>query len=872
MFRVIATIVLAVQASQEPWRPTARVLDAYSRNISLSVAVESKGDATEVFSGAGGEVFALRHERGKLALARNAPPYTWSTAGVVLDIALAQDFAYVAAFRDGLHVFDRSDKGTKSAHWPAPANRQVLCVACVEVGMQRIIAIGTESHDGARGGEFFVLRHDRERGALIELVRIDLGAPVFTLAATELLGSEDADFALFVGTGCAPGGALQRFDLALNPGGAAQRADIVDELGWNPRDENGALKRGIVRDLVLDPYFQRLYAAAFWDGVQAFDIGLEQGGLKPLAQDGWPLFLPNDPELGFGCRCETGSSRAQTVAHALAFTDPGTRLTLAQLLEFIREREHLDFARQLVVALGPARTDVSCVQALSELNGYAPCNADCAPREVHACTDPDAPGPAVGLFSFDLVGGALSDSLPDSRIVGAGARGGVGAIATSLAIANVSESGYDLFAANTAFGLQTYYVASGDDRWQFNRTSAWSGAPPARMPMPAFDDLLVVRGERDVLLAACEGSLAAFDLDAESRAPLSRPWLGANPQNASNPTAPWLEREHGILLTHFEGENARVIAATRAGGPGNPGGLAFYDASNPARPVKAGETELDRRGFGYGVVAARGLVRGASEARRWLYTTQEIKALDQPLERWSVRLWDLGTANAPLDPTQSAGPSLLAVHETTREDARELGGLAVLDDCADEHFVYALYAPRAPLAGEATRAGDAGLLALRTRAHGDAVELVELAQLPAFSDVTWQHRSVRATIDHERSRLYAAWTGLLAICDIADPARPRWIARRDLRGRKGLYGLMPTPVQVAPGPTLDGRHYVYVALLNDGLGVLDATDAASFEGAPLHVITTPWQTTAVLVDPRDPSRRRVFAAEGTRGLEWLELR
>jgi hypothetical protein len=488
----------------------------------------------------------------------------------------------------------------------------------------------------------------------------------------------------------------------------------------------------------------------------------------------------------------------------------------------------------------------------------------------------------VGIYAFELRDGAPGElrerggTLPIARLGGFGRQGNVGAIAFALAAGGESEEGYDVHCANVAFGLQCLRATRADEGWTLQRAAAWNASAPARLPMPAFDDLVFVDGEPDVLLAASEGGLAAFALDPANAHPLSAPWRGANPQNERNPLAPWVARAHAITLLHYGGENARIVATTRAGAPGNPGGLSFFDVRDPARPAPLGDDEVDRGGFGFGLAAARGLGGDAAQPQRWLYTTQEVKVAGRELETWSVRLWDLGTAQTPLDPARdgAGAPRLLATLETARDERIELGGIAVLED-GGEHFVYALYEPRMPLAEEPPWHGEVGLLVARTQRRADgslALERLDPARLPAFAGATNEHRSVRATLDRERGRLYAAWVGMLAICDVSDPTHPRWIARRDLRGERWTYGLVPAPVQVALGPVIDERTYVYVAMLNDGVCLLDATDAASFESSKPHVFATPWQTTSVLVDPRDPSRRRLFVAEGTRGVEWLEVK
>lgn len=842
---VLCALIIQAASSLTPaadpaWRPQLVRLDGYSRNISMAVAVEPRAGGVEIWSGAGGDVFLLERAAGKdskLALARDDWPYTWSTSGVVLDLALAPDFAYVAAFRDGVRAFDRADPGREATSSPGRPGEQALSIAWCELGPRRFVALGSEGYGAERGGGVALYEHLRERRELRLVSSCELGA-TYAVALSTRAAAPGAELVLLAGTGCSADGGLVRLDLHV----AEDEVRVVRRARWSAPDQGGAPKPTVVRDILLDGQRDVAYVAAFWDGVWAFDLSAEEG-LAPLAGKEWPLRVPNSPADGHGCRCEPRFERCAAVAHSLALTgeiSPGVR--------------------HLLVGYGPPRVDVSCVQFLSDANGYPPCNLSAAPPELHDCPDPASRAPALGVYAYELGHGGAS-AAPVAARSGAGALGYIGLIPAALAAAGESEGGYDVYTAGAAFGLQVLRFERDGTRWRVSRKRSWSAASPARLAMPAFDDLVLADGERPVLYASTEGSIAAFELSGDH--PLSQPRSQGRTPHRRNPTAPWTSKSPGIELARFDGDAPRLVGTSRRGG------LVVLDTRDPAKPRDLGP-EVDRGGFGYGLVATRGV--GARSCERWLLSAQEVRDARPAGGSWSVRLWSFGSDAEPRDPGATA-PIELASFATPAGDRRELSGLSTLEH-GGARIVYALYGPATDLSGAAPRAGGAGVQALRaTVDSGGACELRASGEpVPAFDDATSEHRGVRSTLDPQARRLYAAWVGCLAVYDVSEPTAPRLLARRDLRGVPGAYGLVPAPVQVAVGPALDGRRYAYVALLNDGLWVLDVTDARSFESAPFVRFETPWQTTAVLVDPRDASRTRLFLAEGTRGMEWVELR
>jgi hypothetical protein len=340
-------------------------------------------------------------------------------------------------------------------------------------------------------------------------------------------------------------------------------------------------------------------------------------------------------------------------------------------------------------------------------------------------------------------------------------------------------------------------------------------------------------------------------------------------------------------MAALPGPGARVVASTGAGGAGQPGGLRFYDVSDPARPRPAGSAQLDRGGRGLAVATASWLEDPASggEVRRRLYSVQQVGKQGAGS---SLRAWDLGTAAAPLDPAAppaggeptpcDMGVPCAGEFVPPAEWGLRLGAVAAIAD-GERRVVWALAHPAPPAADEAPPRGALGLVVL-AESGGSLVPVADAGardERPGFvpatdGDCTYQHEAVRLRLDPDARRLYATWVGYLAVFDVAEPARPVLVAARALTGERGHYGSTLSPVDMAGGPVVGGRRYALVALLNDGLAMLDATDPQSIRSAPLARVELPWQTTSLLRDPRDPDARRWFVGQGTGGLLHLELR
>jgi hypothetical protein len=177
--------------------------------------------------------------------------------------------------------------------------------------------------------------------------------------------------------------------------------------------------------------------------------------------------------------------------------------------------------------------------------------------------------------------------------------------------------------------------------------------------------------------------------------------------------------------------------------------------------------------------------------------------------------------------------------------------------------------------------GGLGVLALEARRFPDGT--VTLRPVPGSwppsepigyfealaGPATAGNRAALVTLDAGAMRLYVAWTGAIAMYDVSLPQRPVLLGARWLG--VGDYGLTRSPVRLTPGPSIAGRDYLYVALLNDGVGILDATDAASFQSGPIDYHPMRWQTTLVAPDPRDPTRTSVFVGSGTGGLDQIQF-
>ena len=841
----------------------ARALDGYSRSIALAVAPTEEG----FLSAAGGDVFPLRvdPDRG-LALATPEATCTWSTEGVVLDLAICGEALYAAAFRDGLRAFARGTLGNASLHEPVPNGFEALSVTALDVDATRVVAFGTQANGSVPGGTVHLLAQGSD--GFRPLASFEVGAPVHSLASAPL-GS--GGLVLFVGTGCGSVGgapaALQRWELRPAEDGAFARTNVRT---WSPPGPDGGRRSAIVRDLLLDPVQGRLLAALFWDGVFAFD----PLDLEPQVEDGWPLELAAEPGTPWTCDCPGANAAAPAAFHSLALAEVAG-------------------GRQLLVGTGPARTDVSNIQYVSDLTGRRPCCSP--PPERHDCA---VQWKTYGVYAFDLAASGGVARTPAAALGRTGPRGGVDLVPYALA-AREAEGGYRVLVASTGYGAHLLRARRGQDGWALNYEATWGSVAPARLPGPAFNDLLFAEAEPPVLLASTESGIAVFPLAGE------RPLAGPFDVRPRNPTAPRWARGGAILMAALPGPHARVVAGTGGSGPKRPGGLRFYDATDPVRPRPAGTAQLDRGGRGLALAVAswrapttgtgsgpgEGSGPGAGSAdgdlRRRLYSVQQVGSPGADAGS-SLRAWDLGTSAFPLDPRLppkgaeptpcNLGVPCVGEFAPPSEWRLRMGAVAAVAD-GDRRIVWALAHPAPPVEGEPPARGPLGLIVL-AESGGSLAPVADAGssgERPGFvpaagSEGTYLHEAVRLRLDAAAQRLYAVWVGHFAVFDVIDPARPILVGARDLTGEDANYGLTLSPVDMAAGPEVDGRRYALLALLNDGLAVLDVTDAESLRTAPLARIELPWQTTALLRDPRDAGGRRWFVGQGTGGLVHLELR
>ncbi len=886
--------------SQSSWSPTTELLDSYPRMIGVTVAVDaSAANGALIYDGAGGDVYRLRHHTAAtppLELYDPGGPHVLDTGGVAMDIALTDDFVYVASFRNGLQVFRRPGDlpvcAASAPCWSAPDGNDVLSVSAVDVGAVRVLAVGTEQREETpTGGSLFLIEHDRAASNLRTLGEWKLGGPGYAIAASTAFPyrplQTGANLTVLAGSGCGgiggvPGG-LQRRDFAVVPSGSSSAALQVMRQSWTAR-KAGTPKDIVVRDIVIDPERPRAYVAAHWDGVYAFDLNPARMSHSPaapgqvlwgLARDqdpGWPLKLPN----GANWTCGGSTPHVLGYARALALGVDGP-------------------ARRLFVGLGPSSNQPWNIQYLGNTQPTG-CHAGQGPAEFSACNE-SAP---TGVYAWHLgssddpLPGASGDFSPDAWFEQDLAPHALAVRPDPL----VPERWY-VFVSNGTDGLVALEESPAAGPTGMVEVGDWNGSAPAKMPMPAVDDALVMKASVpggaavDVLYAAHESGLSVFDLSDPE--PLRAPSTG---QHAKNPTVPFRVSKGAILITGFGNPNGRIFASTSRGRPTTPGGIQFYDIADPLRPAAAGALQLHREGYGYGLVAHAGLHDPAKppamqQRRRYLYSLQEYKPVaGVSVEQWSVRLFDVGTEESPIDPCppppgQAQTPCntcvpCLATFVSAAVDQRELSGLAVVEGAPDRHYVYALYSPRPPLAGEPSApVGDRGLLALEARlGPGGSVTLLPVpASSPAANSsgffrafagpATFESRASLVTVDAPSGRLFAAWTGGVALYDISTPRRPTLVATRDTG--QGNYGLTRSAVRLAAGPQIGGRSHVYIAFLNDGIGVLDASDASSFASAPIKYLPMRWQTTFAIPDQRDPTRRELFVGSGTAGLDHVSF-
>jgi len=361
------------------------------------------------------------------------------------------------------------------------------------------------------------------------------------------------------------------------------------------------------------------------------------------------------------------------------------------------------------------------------------------------------------------------------------------------------------------------------------------------------------------------------------------------------------------------GVGARLVATTDKGRVGNTsGGVRVFDVSQPGAPTfdLGARRELSRQGLGYQLTLAPGLSSAATsgDVKRYAYAPFRAGSSSEPA---GVRVWDLGSANAPVDPANAPqapyGPDenqvcYAGVYSLPASSPIDVDGIAVWSDpSSSAHYVYALYGQ----SDGSGSVGPIGLLALSATlvstscasgplGAGDVLDLspsgpgssISGTPTPGYYEVddicdgcdpmlnvgfSYQYYPTCLTLDRANDRLYGAWIGELAMWDISNPAQPVLLAIRDMTAVAGAYGMTPWCTDIELGAVVAGVPHVYLALASDGLGVLDVSSATTFASGPLHVLTMPWQTTSIALDPTDPTASTLFVGSGSAGVDWVEL-
>lgn len=867
--RLSSAVLLGLLAALAAGRAEARQVVATLEDsfpFAASRAVDSDPEAAGLIAaGFGSGLFRLQGgpELGQLWFQPAGPTHR-DAGGLVADVHVSPFYTYVAASRAGLNIYTRPPG---SGEEQVPGTDGASAVTMVQLAATRgIVVVGTQEPGGS--GRLLLVDHAPYGTQVIW--QTDVGSPVHAVAASKLLAPPGANFTVFLGTACgelngAPAGLQRRdFVVAIPPAGPAVAAE-VDRSGW-ARDGLPTL----VRDVVLDEGHGRAYAAAYWDGVYAFDVGAP--GL--LAQDtspGWPIKLgstnPAVPViLGY--------------ANALALDPaPGPGA-----------------GARLVVGMGDRLAGES--QFSGDCSKDLPCNAAYLPPEAQG--DPSASpihvgGWGVGSYRLDETCDPYLDPDTGQAAVEASIAeyadpydplGTLEAMPLDLAVRRPGPFTFFVDAALDAGGMQVFRATDliwfG---WVMIHEAGWDHQPGVEVPLTTSDDALVLQhpGGVATLHVSTEQGLMTFDL--ADPAPLT----------AAEPLPAW-EPGGAIMLTGFPNPGGRVYASTSRGRVESPGGLRVFrlDGGGGALAPEAVPHELHKHGFGFGVEAAVGLFDQASlpgplEAPRYLYSVQllDTPSACGPQQTGSVRLWDVGTAALPRDPSTTLGspgpgdPLLLDVYEqgvtAPGEPCLALESLAVLPVSSGgggpgEHAVYVAYRP-SPGGPQ-----EAGILVLRTALGDDGVAGLSLQTRHATwtaADGPFVNESFRPgwmTLDPETGRLYAAWAcGGIAMYDVAtDPFAPALIARRAF-DPSAAGGLGRTPLQVLPGPRVGPEEWVYISFLNRGVGLLDATNARSFERARILPAPMRFQTAGMALDPFAPDRDVLYVTQTRAGVDRVSF-
>lgn len=648
-------------------------LDRHSRMAKNAVSVRASNVAGvfEVFDASGGDVFALNwSDTSSPRFALRSPPAVAATRGVVVDMARAEPFLYLAAFRGGVEIYDvsvhppqpvcgddpsapQSCAASVAPCWLPPADHDVLSVAVALVEGRRIVLVGTEdrrasSFTAPTGGAVFVLEHDPLQQTLETLFELPLGRPVLCVAACEAFAASSSlsasDVTVLAGTHAGELGgvpaALQRIDFALAFGAGPTLCSLVAHQGWTTTGCGGAPKNMVVRDIAIDVSAQRAYVAAHWDGVWGFDLDPDALG-APSTPGGPPLLglkvLPNTFEVSAGGRCELCPSddwplRVWERAGCEPSCDAGspsvdcggqsvrTASAYAACLALTPSGPVGADEQLLTIGWGSER-----LLAFNTAGQFSALTRERSYLRADGADDPANLDCGVlfrGLSVQRLVGGVPQRSSPGGPVTPL-AQEALPTHPVALDAAFDAQGNFAAFVAEHLIATRAWRLVPASPgacafAQQLEVDGMWGPGPPGRIPGLAvlgleFASVEVAGVAREVLYAATESSLAAFWLDPQNARALSRPSTPSGPAYASNPLAPRIVSRAAIRLAgafaQGLGAGARLAAVTDKGraSTNNSGGVRIFEVSIPDAPSSNSDLRTELSREGQGYSVALAL-------------------------------------------------------------------------------------------------------------------------------------------------------------------------------------------------------------------------------------------------------------------------
>jgi hypothetical protein len=877
------------------------ILDSFPYCSSKSVASEQFGSTGTILLGTGGGIWQLSHAAGPPGIVSDSMLPKPDTGGMTMDIALTPSFAYAAAFRSGLVIFDR----TNLTHFPtlkAANTSGAWSVSCLPLSGgysgHVLVAIGTQEPGTTVPlkplGRLVIVDHDLGNQTASVLYEHDIGAPVWSVAISSSIafpGSSGASqFAVLVGleSGQLPSmneASVQRFDLeyALAPTPSVMPNPLHPTvLGWP--DQSGTASQRFVLKVVIDEVSKRAYAAAGAWGVYAFDVSATgagpQVGLHLDTNSGWPLYVYNNdsppkPQKGMYSTLSVlylpGASRARLVI--------GSGLGLATKSQYYGN------------------------------------TGDKAWRESTLPKPPNLVGDVQGVFEYklDQLGEPVPDSTGTFPFESAFYTRGDIITPEALSVRAVSSSLFFVDVADDVFGCVVLRGSRSGSDWSLAVDSAWG---VGKIPGEPFEDQLIMKQPEKTLYLAIEGALGALDLGVGALPMYQQPLLA---QAAGNGGGLYLAGQPNVSGPH----GGRVYATSGSGKHSSPGGFTFYNVEDRLHPQNAPDNtqiyELHKGGAGYHLGVFSGLPDpNYSSPHRWLFGTQTDNSQGMlPLDS-TIRVWDVGDSTTPVDITSpppascstmgctvvdpdtlDQGPDYLGTFRASSVAAltnTEISTVAVVTDPSvppTYQAVYALYGPSAfkwPQAATQQFSTEAGLIILKATVipgtPSSHVDLQYVGRVPAFdmipsNDGNDAHKGLylgsSIYVDETAHRIYGSWSnGGIAwfSFDPLDPVHPL-LGRALPLDQIGQYGIPHGPMAIVPGPVgiPSGVQYVYVGFLNEGIAIysLDFPNSASpqfveITGSPFP---TRWQTAGLILDPDDTRRQTVFTTQARGGVDKL---